>query len=208
VYIWAKRKTVEGKWAQVLEGEAIGMKVCVYPASVLSEEAQPITKVSEDILDILEQMTKTMRKANGIGIAAPQVGISKRLIVVHNKAIQETVLEASGSVKDAIDDRPIEPTFYKMINPEIIKRSDDCVFSTEGCLSLPGIFCKVKRSLSVSVEFLNKQGKKQTAEATGLLAFCFQHEIDHLDGKLFIDRLDDPEERERTLTEYNRLTAH
>ncbi|MDR1031937.1 MAG: peptide deformylase [Holosporales bacterium] len=201
------------KWAQVLvccllaEGEVVGMKVCVYPAPVLSEEAQPVTEVSEDIRDILEQMKDIMLQEDGIGIAAPQVGISKRLIVVHNKAIQEAVIEASGGEKGIAGDCLIGPTFYKMVNPKIIKCSDDWALSKEGCLSLPKVYREVKRFTSVSVEFLDEQGKKQTVEATGLLAFCFQHEIDHLGGKLFIDRLEDSE-RKQALAEYNNPTAN
>ncbi|MDR1365832.1 MAG: peptide deformylase [Holosporales bacterium] len=195
------------KWAQALVccllagSEVVGMRICIYPDPILGEKAQLVTEASEDIRDILERMKEVMLKANGIGIAAPQVGISKRLVVVYNEVIQRVVI-GSGDRQGAVDDRPIEPIFYKMINPEITGRSSNCALSTEGCLSLPGVFCEIERANSVSVEFLDEQGKKQTVEATGLLAACFQHEIDHLDGMLFIDRIGDLQKREQVLIEY------
>jgi peptide deformylase len=111
-----------------------------------------------------------MYAAPGVGLAAPQVGVSKRLIV----------LDCSG--------RDEEPQLIAAINPEIISAQGES-FEEEGCLSVPGYYCKVKRNEEVTVCYLDLDGVKQTLSADGLLAVAFQHEIDHLNGILFVDRL-------------------
>lgn len=131
---------------------------------VLKEQAAPVAKIDRRIKRLLDDMAQTMYDAEGVGLAAPQVGVSLRIIVV-----------------DAGDG------LYELINPELHEcEGSEC--STEGCLSIPGIFGEVERGTSVKVEGFNRDGKKVCITATGLLARALQHEIDHLDGVLFIDR--------------------
>ena len=138
---------------------------------VLRQKAEPVKEVDEDILHLLDDMVETMYDAVGIGLAAPQIGISKRLIVMDC----------------AKDDNP--PEIWKMVNPEITRRSDETSKIEEGCLSIPGYNGDVARPAEVDVRYLDSDGNLQEMTATGLLAACVQHEIDHLDGVLFIDHL-------------------
>jgi len=138
---------------------------------VLRQKAEPVKEVDEDIRHLLDDMVETMYDAVGIGLAAPQIGISKRLIVMDC----------------AKDDNP--PEIWKMVNPEITRRSDETSKIEEGCLSIPGYNGDVVRPAEVDVRYLDSDGNLQEMTATGLLAACVQHEIDHLDGVLFIDHL-------------------
>lgn len=131
---------------------------------VLKEICQPVEKIDRNIRQTLNDMAETMYKANGVGLAAPQIGISLRLVVID---IGEGLIE--------------------LINPMIIK-SEGREKDTEGCLSIPDIYGEVERYSKVTVESLNRHGKKQCLTSEGLLARAFQHELDHLDGILFIDR--------------------
>lgn len=131
---------------------------------VLKEICKPVEKIDRNIRQTLNDMAETMYKANGVGLAAPQVGISLRLVVI--------------DVGDGL---------IELINPTIIK-SEGREKDTEGCLSIPDIYGEVERFSKVTVEGLNRHGKKQCLVGEGLLARAFQHELDHLDGVLFIDR--------------------
>ena len=117
-----------------------------------------------------------MKENEGIGLAAPQVGQLKRIIVVH--PIEERTIEEKSKIKPQV-----------FINPKIIKKSREAIIDEEGCLSFPGLFLKIKRAKGVEIETQNEKEEKIRIEAEGLLARIFQHEIDHLDGILFIDRL-------------------
>jgi len=131
---------------------------------VLREKAKVVPKITRNILKLLDNMAKTMYSARGVGLAAPQVGISKRVIVVD---AGEGLLE--------------------LINPEIIFAEGEQVV-TEACLSIPGITGEVARAYAVHVKYLDRYGKENVIKAKGFPAIVFQHEIDHLDGILFIDR--------------------
>lgn len=131
---------------------------------ILKEKARTIPKVTPNVQKLLNNMVETMYKAGGVGLAAPQVGVSKRVIVVD---IGEGLIE--------------------LINPEILSFSGREI-DTEGCLSIPGIVGDVPRASDVKVKGLDRSGKECAIEAKGLLARALQHEIDHLDGILFIDR--------------------
>lgn len=131
---------------------------------VLKEVAKPVPKINENILKLLQNMADTMYAAEGVGLAAPQIGISKRVIVID---VGEGMIE--------------------MINPEIIER-EGTETDTEGCLSVPGMVGEVPRAGRVVVKGLNRHGQEYTMEAEGLLARAFQHEIDHLEGILFLDK--------------------
>lgn len=131
---------------------------------VLREKAKPVKKITKETKNLLDRMQVTMREANGVGLAAPQVGVSRRIIVV-----------------DAGDG------LIELINPAI-KQSTGCVADIEGCLSVPGVYGEVERASIVTVEGLDRNGKEIRIEAQGLKARALQHEIDHLDGILFIDK--------------------
>jgi peptide deformylase len=132
--------------------------------TVLKEICQPVAKIDNKIRRLLDDMAETMYEANGVGLAAPQVGTAIRAVVID---VGNGLLE--------------------LINPVIVEREGTAT-DTEGCLSIPDIFGEVERSSKVTVEFTNRRNKKQQITGEGLLARCFQHELDHLDGVLFIDR--------------------
>ncbi|WP_027339156.1 peptide deformylase [Halonatronum saccharophilum] len=133
---------------------------------VLRTEAKEVEEISDNILRLLDDMAETMYDAPGIGIAAPQVGISKRIILVD------------------IGDGLIE-----LINPEISSRSNKTYIDQEGCLSIPNQMGDVKRNYTIRVKGLNRDGEEVEIKAKGLLSRALQHEIDHLNGKLFVDQL-------------------
>lgn len=142
------------------------------PDPRLKIKAKPIEKVDAEIVQLMEDMLDTMYTNDGCGLAATQVGIDKRVIVF--------------DVGDVIDSLP-NP--YKMANPEIIWLSEEMQETNEGCLSVPDYFAKVKRPLKATVKYLNEHNETCHLEAEGFLADCIQHEIDHLNGVLFIDHL-------------------
>lgn len=139
-------------------------KVVLMGDPVLREKAKPVKEINDSILRLLDNLHDTLHEYDGVGLAAPQIGISKRAIVVDNGE-----------------------ECYELINPEIIK-SQGNEKAIEGCLSIPKLNGKVKRAARVIVKGLNRAGEEQRIEASGLLARAFQHEIDHLDGILFVDR--------------------
>lgn len=131
---------------------------------VLRQKAKAVAQVDARIRRLLDDMVETMYSARGIGLAAPQVGISQRVIVVD------------------IGDGPI-----RVVNPKIVRVGEEEEEATEGCLSIPGIIGEVWRAYDISVRGFDENGKPVKIDAEGLLARVFQHEIDHLDGRLFID---------------------
>lgn len=140
------------------------------PDNVLRQTAQPVRDITNETRQLLDDMADTMYDAPGIGLAANQIGSLDRLIVMD-----------CGS-----DDAP---ELWQMINPEIIWSSDDSAKLEEGCLSIPGHNAEVIRPAMVRARYIDIDGKPQKMEADGLLAACIQHEIDHLNGVLFIDHL-------------------
>jgi peptide deformylase len=139
-----------------------------YPDPRLHKVATPVSVVDDRIRQLVKDMAETMYAAPGIGLAASQVDVHERLLIID---ISET--------RDQLQ---------AFINPEILERSGEAE-TEEGCLSVPGIYDKVTRAERVKVQALNTQGEKFTLEAEGLLAVCIQHEIDHLDGKVFVEYL-------------------
>lgn len=128
---------------------------------------------------LIDDMVETMREAPGVGLAAPQVAASLRLAVVEY---------APGSEDLPDEAEPPAPKLFVVLNPEITHRSDELISGVEGCLSLPGYAGEVARHQSVTIKALNRQGRPVKIKAQGWLARIFQHEIDHLEGVLFIDR--------------------
>jgi len=151
-------------------------EIIKYPNPILRKKSEEVKEVTEDIKKLGQDMIQTMMEKNGIGLAAPQIGELKRIIVFH--PIRERSLEEKA-----------KKTPQVFINPKIIKKSRETIIEEEGCLSLPGLFLKIKRAKEAEIEALNLQGEKIKIKAEGLPARVFQHEIDHLDGILFIDRI-------------------
>ncbi|MBL6679560.1 MAG: peptide deformylase [Candidatus Puniceispirillales bacterium] len=160
------------------------------PNPFLKVKAKPVIEIDNKILTLLDDMLDTMYNANGIGLAATQIAIDKRLIVMDcgkNNIDEEEISEEEYNKK--IKNDKLEPFPIKMINPEIIFLSEDLKEREEGCLSIPGYNANVKRPSSLKVRYTDENKKNITLEASGLLATCIQHEIDHLNGILFIDHI-------------------
>jgi peptide deformylase len=146
----------------------------------LRRKAHPVRDFKDPALQrLIDDMIETMRAAPGVGLAAPQVAVSQRVAVVEY---------APGSEDLPEDAEPPPPKLYVVINPEITARSEEQVEGVEGCLSIPGYAGSVLRHQAVTVKAFNRQGRPIKIKAQGWLARIFQHEIDHLDGVLFIDR--------------------
>ena len=146
------------------------------PDPRLREISKPVDKVDDEVRALVADMLETMYHAPGIGLAAIQVGVPKRILVID---LQEPEEEDGDPVKD--------PRVF--INPEILESSDQEVPYTEGCLSVPDQFAEVDRPDRIRARWLDLDGKQRDEEITGLLAVCLQHEMDHLNGILFIDHL-------------------
>ncbi len=133
-------------------------------ADVLREKAVPVKEITPNIIKLLDNMLETLYDANGVGLAAPQVGVPKRVVVID------------------VGEGPLE-----LINPVILDKEGESL-DDEGCLSIPGITGQVSRAARVKIEALDRHGEKQVIEGDGHLARCIQHELDHLEGVLFVDK--------------------
>src|SRR5215211_1505691 len=150
-------------------------KIITLPEPVLRRKARTITIFDKNLHALIDDMIETMRQAPGVGLAAPQVNISERLIVVEYAEEEEEA-----------EDQPEKPKkLFVMINPEIVKSSAETVMGVEGCLSIPNLVGEVERHAMIQVKGLNRHGKPTKVKAEGWLARIFQHEIDHLNGILF-----------------------
>jgi peptide deformylase len=158
------------------------LKLITLGENILKNPSNEIIEIDNDIKTLADEMFKTLYIANGIGLAAVQVGISKKMFVMD--------IEKIGK--------------YIMINPVIKNYSNETSVFEEGCLSLPGISSEVERPKDITVEYMDLKGKIKKIDASGLLATCIQHEIDHLNGVLFIDRIA-PEVRLNKLKEYKKI---
>ncbi|MBW7910057.1 MAG: peptide deformylase [Alphaproteobacteria bacterium] len=162
------------------------LPIYVAPHPVLKKPAEPVAAVTDDIRALIKDMFETMYATRGIGLAAPQVGQSLRILVMD---VEQTGDTAEGDDAEAAP-APLAPGKpIAVINPEIVWTSDELNTYEEGCLSIPGQYAEVERPEKVRVKFLDENGQAQEMEADGLLATCVQHEIDHLDGVLFVDHL-------------------
>ena len=149
-------------------------KIVTLPEPVLRRKARPVTDFGPALQTLVDDMIETMRQAPGVGLAAPQVGISDRLIVVEY------------FVNDELEDSPRK--LYVVVNPEITAQSEETELGIEGCLSLPGLQGDVERVLAVTVKGRTRRNQPIRIKAKGWLARIFQHEIDHLEGVVFTDR--------------------
>lgn len=148
-------------------------EIITLPQPVLRRKARKVTDFGLELQTLVDDMIETMRVAPGVGLAANQVAVPWRVIVVEY-----------GDEED--EEAP--PRLYTVVNPEITRFSNETELGTEGCLSVPGIAGEVKRYQTITVKGLNRRGKPVTIKARDWLASIFQHEIDHLDGILFVDR--------------------
>ncbi len=146
-------------------------RILTVPDPLLRKVSEPVNSVNAEVKNLMDDMLETMYSAPGIGLAAVQVGVLKRIIVID--------LSKDGEKKN--------PLF--IVNPQITFKSDNLISYEEGCLSIPNQFAEVKRPSLCEVNFLDYDGKKKEINADGLLATCIQHEVDHLNGILFIDHL-------------------
>ena len=162
-------------------------EIRIYPDEVLKKKAETVTDFNEEIRQIVDDMFETMYKRGGVGLAANQVGILKRIVVIDLHSGKE------NQGKEQI----------VLINPEIVTLEGEEI-KEEGCLSLPGLYKKVKRAAYAKVKAQNLDGEEFTIEGEGLLARAFQHEIDHLNGIVFIDRLS-PLQKRLALEKYKKL---
>lgn len=145
------------------------LSILRYPDPRLHTVAKPVATVDARIRQLVDDMLETMYAAEGVGLAATQVDVHERVIVI----------DTSANLN--------EP--HVLINPELTRRSVEMTFTDEGCLSVPAIFDKVQRHAEVTVRSLGRDGKPAELQASGLLAVCIQHEMDHLDGTLFVDHI-------------------
>ena len=166
------------------------LPILVIPEPVLKQVAEPVAEVDDEVRRLLADMLETMYDAPGIGLAAPQIGVSRRLVVVDvaERSVAENDEGPVTAMPDA-DAAPVEPQPIKLVNPEIVWASEERSRYEEGCLSIPDYYEEVERPARVRVRYLDETGAAQEIEADGLLATCLQHEIDHLDGVLFIDHI-------------------
>ena len=156
------------------------LKIVKYPDPVLRQKADPVDEIDDEILRLADDMIEAMYVDEGVGLAAPQIGVSKRIVV----------LDLDGS-------------FHILINPKLVEASEEEDASQEGCLSVPGVEAPVVRKRRARVCATDLEGKEIEVVGEGLIARALQHEVDHLDGVLFIDHLS-PARRRSLLKEYSR----
>lgn len=150
------------------------LKLCTYPDKILSEKCEKVDVVDDKVQKLLDDMLETMYADKGVGLAAPQIGVKKRIIVIDDKVDEEG--------------HPGPHPMY-LVNPEIIEKSAETILFNEGCLSVPGQSAEVERHQRVKVKYLDYNGQERLLEAEDYLAVILQHETDHLDGILYIDHL-------------------
>jgi peptide deformylase len=160
------------------------MKVITLGDELLRQKAKKIEKIDDEIVNITKQMLEILKRDKGVGLAGPQIGIMKRIFVVHIEGDEQRIF----------------------INPSILETSHETAKFEEGCLSVPGVYANVIRSDSIKIQAWNEKGRPFTIETGGLLARVIQHEYDHLDGILFIDHV--PENvREKLIIKYEKTHA-
>lgn len=161
--------------------------ILVAPDPRLKQVSQPVTEVTDELRTLMDDMLETMYDAPGIGLAAIQVGVAKRIIVID---LGRPVDENGEDIKKPTQEQLVaarRPMYF--VNPEITWASDELVTCEEGCLSVPDLYEEVDRPSRVKVKFLDYHGKPQEIDCEGMLAVCIQHEMDHLQGKVFVEHL-------------------
>lgn len=167
------------------------------PDPVLREISKPVERIDADLLRVLDDMLETMYDAPGIGLAGVQIGVPLRIVTVDiGDPDEETQIEENAEPDDESTPEGRrkararrKPNPFFLINPKILTSSEERTVYEEGCLSIPEYYADVERPAAVKIAYLDRQGKQQVMDADGLMATCLQHEIDHLDGRLFIDHI-------------------
>ena len=167
------------------------------PDPLLREVSKPVERVDDALRKLLDDMLETMYDAPGIGLAGIQIGVPLRVVTIDVGAPDAEAGEAVDTPDEAGDETTVEARRKKdrkpdplfLINPRIVKLAEAPSVYEEGCLSIPEYYAEVERPEGCTVAYVDRDGKEQVLEATGLLSTCLQHEIDHLDGRLFIDHL-------------------
>ena len=153
------------------------LDIVTFPDPFLRLKAKEVKKFDKDLQNLIDDMFETMRAEPGVGLAAPQIGQSLKLVVIEYAEEPEE------------EDAPMpKPKRYVLVNPEIVERSEEMVEGMEGCLSVPGLVGMVNRHEAITVKALTRHGKPQKVKADGWMARIIQHEMDHLDGVLYVDR--------------------
>lgn len=163
--------------------------IVTLPDPVLRRKARPVSIFDKELQTLIEDMIETMRAAPGVGLAAPQVGVADRLIVVEYAEPPE--IDEPTDAAAPVPDEPrkqVKPKLYVVANPVIMKASSEMVLGVEGCLSIPGLIGEVERHERIQVSGLNRRGQPVKIKVDGWLARIFQHEIDHVNGVVFPDR--------------------
>ena len=181
------------------------LEIVNLPDPLLRVVSKPVETIDGRINALIDDMFETMYEAPGIGLAAIQIALPRRIVVIDcgdpkdeiERAAQleewAAAVEAAGEKGETPPQRPARKPSTRnpitLINPKILRYDDEASVYEEGCLSIPDYYADVERPAGCTVEFLDRRGKRQTLEASGILSTCIQHEIDHLDGKLFIDHI-------------------
>lgn len=188
-------------------------QIITIPDAKLRELSKPVEQINGDILKLLDDMAETMYDAPGIGLAAIQIAEPLRVVVVDcaDRAEREDAANEADSADAAETDTPVQESAEEekrnpifLINPEIVSFSDEPSTYEEGCLSIPDYYAEVERPAGCVVQYRDRDGNAQTLEATGLLSTCLQHEIDHLNGKLFIDLMSKLK-RDRVIKKFTKI---
>jgi peptide deformylase len=168
--------------------------IIVVEHPVLRKKARKVEKVTPEIRALIDDMIDTMRDAPGVGLAAPQVNVGKRVIVVEYAEDED----APAETPEGEPLKPARKKLYTVVNPEVVFQSDETVEGAEGCLSIPGWMGLVDRRQAIGIKGLDRNGRPFKLKADGWLARIFQHEIDHLNGVLFLDHIKSPDKLWRT----------
>jgi peptide deformylase len=165
------------------------LKVLTVPNPILATKAKLVDDFDKNLLQLLDDMADTMYAHNGCGLAANQIGILKRLVIVDISKKKASEIDPENTQEH--DDTPLylKSSLIKMINPEILWQSKEINIFEEGCLSIPKQYAEIKRPKSVRLKFINEEFQVKEHDVSGFFATCIQHEIDHLNGRVFIDYL-------------------
>ena len=178
-----KKTYIEG--LEGLEGEVL--PILTYPEPILKRIAAPVQEFGEELRSLCQNLVRTMYQSQGIGLAAPQVGVGQRVFVMDIDYERKKIIDPDVQTK-IIQCSNMKPHIF--INPQIVEKSGEMIFR-EGCLSLPGVYQEVTRFEQIVVHYQDMNGNKKTWKAEGLFSVCMQHENDHLDGIVFVERLSD-----------------
>jgi peptide deformylase len=181
------------------------LKIITLPDPRLREKSLPVTEFNAELKKLVSDMNETMIWAKGIGLAAIQVAIPKKLLVIDIGDLEEDeeYVEGDEESEKRLAEKRQNSKLEVFVNPEILEGTGE-IESEEGCLSVPGVYSKVTRKSKIRIRYQDVEGRTHVAEATGLRAIVLQHEMDHLDGVVFTDRLG-PMQRMMVLNKYNKL---